>query len=119
MLVYIADDQRDVRCALKCTIEAQPGLQWAGEAANAAQLLAHLRTACPDLVLLDWELSGMRASILMTQIHLYCPTVRVIALSVSPEAYDEALRAGVHGFASKGDPPERLLAAIRRISAPI
>ncbi len=119
MLVYIADDQRDVRCALRCLIEAQSGFQWSGEAANAPQLIAYLRNNCPDLLLLDWELPGMRASILLAQIHLFCPTLRVIALSVSPEAYDEALRSGVQGFVSKGDPPERLLAALRSVIAPI
>ena len=119
MYVFVADDQRDVRCALRCLIEQQADLRWAGEAFSAAQLLAHLRTVCPDLVLLDWELSGCDGRDLMVQIQAICPDVRVIALSVSPEAYDEALQSGVQGFASKGDPPERLLTAMRTVKDPI
>jgi hypothetical protein len=37
----------------------------------------------------------------------------VIALSGRPEARQAALGAGADAFASKGDPPERVLAVIK------
>ena len=116
MYIILADDQFDVRCALKCVLMQEGTIQRIGEAANAAELLAYLRTACPDLVLLDWELPGMNGRELIATMRALCPTVRVIALSVRPEAREEALKAGVQGFASKGEPPERLLAAICKTS---
>ena len=38
--------------------------------------------------------------------------LNVIALSGLPEARHEALAAGADDFVSKGDPPEKLLAAV-------
>ena len=114
MNIILADDQFDVRCALKCLFESEADLQVIGEASSVAELLAQVALACPDLVLLDWELPGMTGHDLLLTLRALCPAVRLIALSVRPEARDEALRAGVQGFVSKGDPPERLLAALRK-----
>ena len=41
------------------------------------------------------------------------PESFVVALSGLPEARREALAAGADAFVSKGDPPEKLLAAVR------
>jgi DNA-binding NarL/FixJ family response regulator len=41
------------------------------------------------------------------------PHLKVIALSGRPEAHQVALAAGADVFVSKGDLPERLLAAVR------
>lgn len=119
MYVILADDQYDVRCALACLLENEADLQLAHEASNAAELLTQLDGKCPDLVLLDWELPGMSIPDLIKRIHTVCPEAQLLALSVRPEARDEALQAGVLNFASKGDPPELLLAAVRKCIPPV
>jgi DNA-binding NarL/FixJ family response regulator len=58
MRILLADDQPKVRFALRVLLERQPGLKVVGEAADADDLLAQMETACPDLVLLAWELPG-------------------------------------------------------------
>ncbi len=115
MYVLLADDQFDVRVALKCLLQNECDLELLSEVASASELLEHLCLGCPDLVLLDWELPGSRGSSLVRQIHACCPTIQVIALSVRPEARDEALAAGVQGFISKGDPPECVVTAVRQM----
>ncbi len=77
-----------------------------------------LINACPDLLLLDWELPGMNGRDLLLQVRALCPHVKVIALSVTPEAREEALAAGADGFVSKGDPPDCLLMAIHAVAPP-
>ncbi len=115
MNVILADDQYDVRRALKFLLENEVDLQLTSEATNAAELMERLSATCADLVLLDWELPGMSATELVAQMRSVCPAVQVIALSVRPEARQETQQAGVQGFVSKGDPPERLLAAVRKV----
>jgi DNA-binding NarL/FixJ family response regulator len=113
MRILLADDQPGVCSALRLLLEQEPGLRVVGEAAEAEELLAQMQAACPDLVLLDWELPGLDAASLPSALRLRYPQLRVIALSGRPEARQAALQAGADAFVSKGDPPERLLATLR------
>jgi DNA-binding NarL/FixJ family response regulator len=113
MRVFLADDQPRVRSALRLLLEQDPQLSVVGEAAAAEGLLAQVRAAHPDLLLLDWELPGLQATNpLLPALRALCPRLSVIALSGRPEARRAALAAQANAFVSKGDPPERLLAAV-------
>jgi DNA-binding NarL/FixJ family response regulator len=113
MRVLLADDQAQVRSALRLLLMHQPEVEIIGEAVDSTGLLDWVKAVCPDMVLLDWELPGLPTVVLLPLLHEYCPDLRVVALSGRPEARREALQAGSDAFASKGDPPERLLAVIR------
>jgi DNA-binding NarL/FixJ family response regulator len=112
MRVLLADDQAKVRSALRLLLVHEPEVEIMGEAVDSTGLLDWVKVACPDLVLLDWELPGLPGVALLPLLHDRCPRLRVIALSGRPEARQAALEAGADAFASKGDPPERLLAAV-------
>jgi DNA-binding NarL/FixJ family response regulator len=131
MRIFLADDQAKVCSALRLLLEQEPGLSVVGEAAEAKDLLAQVQRTRPDLVLLDWELPGLRAprsstpsagsgissgQRLLAALHSLSCRVKVIALSGHLEAREEALAAGADAFVSKGDPPERLLTTLRTIS---
>lgn len=111
MDVLLADDQAKVRSAVRLVLEQQRDIDVLGEAVNATGLMDWLKAACPDMVLLDWELPGFDPDEL-NNLRELCPSLAVIALSGQPEARQVALSAGADGFVSKGDPPEELLAAI-------
>jgi DNA-binding response OmpR family regulator len=64
-------------------------------------------------VLLDWDLSKQNGDSAVDDLRAASPESSVIALSGLPEARQEALAAGVGSFVSKGDPPEKLLAAVK------
>ena len=115
MQVVLADDQAKVRSALRLLLEHQPDVKILGEAVDTTGLLDWVKAACPDLVLLDWELPGLPAATLLPLIHDICPGLRVIALSARPESRQAALDDGADAFVCKGDPPERLLLAIDEI----
>ncbi len=117
MRVLLADDQNKVRSALRLLLGQEPGLSVVGEAIGVEGLLAQMETACPDLVLLDWELPGLSTAELLPTLRALCPRLRVIALSGRPEARRAALAAGADAFVSKGDPPERLLTTLRAFGA--
>jgi len=65
MRVLLADDQSKVRSALRLLLEQRPGVQILGEAVDATGLLDWMKAACPDLVLLDWELPGLETDSLL------------------------------------------------------
>jgi DNA-binding NarL/FixJ family response regulator len=112
MRVLLVDVQAKVRSALRLMLEQVAGLEVLGEAVDAVGLMDWAKTACPDVVLLDWRLSDAKGETL-TALRRLCPHAWVIALSGRPEARQAALEAGADAFVSKGDPPERLLEAIR------
>ena len=110
--VLVADDQPHVRSALRLLLAQEPGITVVSEAADAEQALRMMVQQRPDLVLLDWELPGQNSVAMLHALRALRPRLRVIALSGRPEARQAALDAGADGFVSKGDPPERLLAAV-------
>ena len=114
MRILLADPQAKVRFALRVLLERRPDFQVVGEAACAEELLTLAATACPDLVLLDWSVTGAMAEGLMVALRRECPSAGVIVLSGRPEAREAALAAGADTFVSKGHPPEYLLAAVVR-----
>ena len=113
MRILLADSQSRVRFALRSLLEEQPGLMVVGEATDCQELLAQAEAACPELVLIDWDLPGMPRVDLLAALQEKRRGLHVIALSSRPEAKQDALAAGVQAFVSKAGPPEPLLAAIQ------
>jgi DNA-binding NarL/FixJ family response regulator len=112
MRILTADAQPKVRFALRVLLDRQPGLEVVGEAVDAQDLLTLVETACPDAVLLGWELPGMVMDDLLPMLREVCPEMVVIALSGRLEAQHAAQAVGVDAFVSKSSPPECLLQAI-------
>lgn len=113
MNILIGDAQPMVRYGLKLLFEQQPGWKVAGEAEDTQALLDAVHNHCPDLVLLDWELSGMPAEELLNLIRQDCPCLGVVFMSGNIELRSMALQAGADIFIYKADPPEKLLEQIR------
>ena len=115
--VLLADDQAWLLSSLRLLLEQDSDVEIIGEAAEVKSLLATAEDVCPNLVLLDWELPGMKtagvAQQLLLDLHASCPQLRVIVLSGRPESSVPALSAGADYFVSKADPPESLLDALR------
>lgn len=112
MRVVLADDQRDVRAAIRLLLEQERSIVVA-EASSVDELLGQTAHEQPDLVLVDWELPGMPAEDLVRAMRALYPGAAIVALSSRPEARGAALAVGVDGFVSKADPPEALLAIVR------
>jgi len=113
--ICIADRQPRVRYGMRVLLEQQPGWKVIGEAAEVAELIEQTQTGCPDMVLLEWELPGMPAEEVVAQLRSSCPDIRIVSLSGQLEVRQAALNAGVDGFASKTEPPERLIQLIQKI----
>ena len=117
MRVLIADDQIQVRSALRLMLDQELGQAVVDEAGDVERLLELAEGPRPDLVLLDWELPAEGGAAALSVLRSAWPGLKVIALSGRPEASHESLAAGVDAFISKVDPPERLVEAVSRCSA--
>jgi two-component system invasion response regulator UvrY len=115
--IFIADDHPIVRQGLRRIVEEDPGMAIAGEAGDAATVLAALQSTAADLVLLDVSMPGGPFLETLKELRTRYPTVRVLALSVHPEDQwaVRALRAGASGYLTKDHSPDQLLEAIRRV----
>ena len=112
MRVLLADDNQNVRFALNALLKRRPEIIVAGEANDAAKLLAGLNAVRPDLLLVDWQLPGLAEVGSLPVLRQSHPDLMIIALSGRPELGHEALSNGADDFVSKIDPPEILLRAI-------
>lgn len=112
MKVLIADDQAELRSALKILLEQENETYLFEEADKLNSLLRIVESNAPDLLLLDWELSGRSMANNITLLRQLGPNMKIIALSCQPEAFRAALEAGVDAFVSKGENPDKLLKSI-------
>jgi DNA-binding NarL/FixJ family response regulator len=70
--------------------------------------------SCPSIFLLDWELPGIGPQIL-NNIRFVTTQAKIIAMGIWLTSRRTALAAGVDGFINKTDPPEQVLAVLRRV----
>ena len=112
MRVLIAGKQATLRYALKTLLQTRPGLQITGTAVNQEQLFVQLKNDCPDLLLLDEELSSKLVDEVIVPIGRLDPRPIVVVLGDGMESRKVCLYAGVEACISKGGPPKDLLTAI-------
>jgi len=134
MRILIADDSAPVRSAIRRLLNEEPGFEIVGEACNLGELVRQVRSLLPELILLDWELSGLpgstklpleplpplnkmdkRRNVILASLRSYPSDPRIIVLSSRPEAEAPALAAGADAFVYKGGPPDSLLRSIKLV----
>jgi DNA-binding NarL/FixJ family response regulator len=117
--VFVVDDHPVVRDGLRGVIEQQPDLMVCGEAAEAAEALASIPSASPNLVLVDLSLAHSSGLDLLKDLVIQHPSIPVIVLSMHDEMIyaDRVLRAGARGYLMKAESSQSLLTAIRHVLA--
>ena len=81
MRVLLADDQAQVRSALRLLLTQEPGLSVVGEATEAQALLAQAEDIHPDMVLLDWELPGLQAADPLSTLRARCHSLTLVEMT--------------------------------------
>jgi DNA-binding NarL/FixJ family response regulator len=112
--ILIADDDAEVRSALRILLKHQPDLEVISEAAATLDLAGQLAALRPDVLLLDWGLIESDSNGL-ADLRDVQPDLRIIIISGQSGVQQAALKTGAAAFVSKGDPPERLLTALRQL----
>lgn len=114
MRILLADDQAEVRLALKILLGQESDIDIVDETGDLGSLLVKAKESRPDLLLLDWELSNLKVSDMIPVLRYLHPELKIIALSGRPEASKAAIAAGVDAFVSKGENSEKLLETINK-----
>ena len=114
--VLVADDQDIVRTGLVLILEAQPGIDVVGEAADGREAVNLARRLRPDVCLLDIrmpEMDGIEATRQLAGPGVADPLAVVVITTFDLDEYVHgALKAGARGFLLKGSGPELLTQAI-------
>jgi DNA-binding NarL/FixJ family response regulator len=115
--VLIVDDHPLVRQGLASLIGQTADLQICAQAADAASALLALDESNPDVALVDLSLRGSNGIDLIKEIRRRAPQVDVLVLTMHDEAFyaERSLRAGARGYVMKGEEPDEVLDAIRRV----
>lgn len=89
-----------------------------GEAGTAAQALATVEAARPDILILDLVLGGRDGMDFVARMREILPAARILVLSMNAEDLfaERALRAGANGYLMKGGDLDELAAAVKRIA---
>jgi DNA-binding NarL/FixJ family response regulator len=116
MRVFLADNQAKVRSALRLVLEQDPDIKVVGEVDDPCSLLEQVEEAYPDILMLDWDLTCICITELVSSLLEKYPRMLVVAMSGRVEAQREAFNAGVHAFVNKGAPPESLLETLHAIT---
>jgi CheY-like chemotaxis protein len=117
--ILIVDDQQRARRSLMALLATRFQLADTCEAANGIEAVRCVEECKPDIVLMDArmpEMDGIEATRIIKTKSKHTP---VIVLSMYLEYQEPALAAGADACINKGDPPERLLDALTKVSSSI
>jgi DNA-binding NarL/FixJ family response regulator len=114
--VLVADDQDIVRAGLTMILDAQPGIDVVGEAADGREAVALARKLRPDVCLFDIrmpDVDGIEATRQLAGPDVDDPLAVVVITTFDLDEYVyEALKAGARGFLLKDAGPALLTQAI-------
>lgn len=115
--VLVADDQDLVRTGLAMILDAQPGIEVVGQAADGLEAVEFARRLRPDVCLLDIRmpgLDGIAATRELAGPGVEDPMAIVVITTFDLDEYVYgALKAGARGFLLKDAGPDLLVQAIR------
>lgn len=118
--VFVVDDHEVVRLGLRAFLDAAPGVEPVGEAADGHDALRRLaelaaQDALPEVVLMDLVMSGLDGVATTALVKESWPEVDVVIVTSFGEAHrvHGALEAGAAGYVLKNADVDEIIHAIR------
>ena len=117
--IVIADDHTIMREGLKRILMEAEGIEVVGEAVDGFEVLAMVRKAGFDLLLMDLSMPGRSGVDLIRQIKDEAPKLPVLVLTMHEEEQYavRAIRAGASGYLTKESAGTQLVTAIRKVAS--
>jgi DNA-binding NarL/FixJ family response regulator len=116
--ILIVDDHAMIRYALAQSINYQKDLLLVGEASDGEEALKLYRKHRPDVVTMDYKLTGANGIKTTAAIRAEFPEARVLLISIYEGDEDiwRAVQAGAAGYVSKSVRTEEIISVIREIA---
>jgi len=117
--VLLVDDHVVLRQGLALMINDEPDLMVCGEADGVRSAMDMVRSANPDIAVVDLSIKDGDGLELLKLLRDQAPHVLTVVLSMFDEAVyaERALHAGALGYVMKAEAIDNVLTAIRRIMA--
>lgn len=117
--VLIVDDHAVVRSGLRRVLEAEQGIEVAGEAGDAREAVFETRATKPDVILMDVVMPGKSGVEAIPDVLKDAPGAKVLVLSMQddPRYVREAFEAGASGYILKEAADTEVVAAVRDVAA--
>jgi DNA-binding NarL/FixJ family response regulator len=116
--VIIVDDHQIIRDGIKALLSSVEGIEIAGEAGSAEEMLQKINSFKADVALVDISLPGLSGIRLTQQLSQTYPELKVLILSMhlNEEYIANALKAGALGYLAKNTTRDELIKAISRVA---
>ena len=117
--IVIADDHRIFRAGLRRLLEAEPGFEVVGEAADGSEVFPLVEQLRPDILLLDVAMPQVPGLEVLRDLAGRGTPVRTIVLTAAIDrtAFVKALQLGAWGVVMKESATELLFKSIRSVMA--
>ncbi|HEY4837440.1 MAG TPA: response regulator transcription factor [Candidatus Acidoferrales bacterium] len=101
----IVDDSELVRQGLRAVLQANPGWEVCGEAADGVAGVEMLKSVQPNIVILDFQMPGINGLETARRMTAIAPTVPIVLFTqhASAELEQHAREVGIRSVVSKTD----------------
>lgn len=115
--VVLADDHAIILEGLRALLEGESDMEVAAATTDGGAVLGLVQRLKPDVVVLDYELGGVRATDIIDELRAVPERPRVLVLTAyhDGETIRTVLESGAEGLALKTASPQQTLAAIRQV----
>lgn len=115
--LMLVDDHFVVRAGLAGSLGMEPDVIVVAECGSGEQAIEAYRQHRPDVVLMDWRLTGLSGVEATAVIRREFPEARIISFTVyeGEEDIARAVEAGVSGYLPKSSSRQEILGAIRAV----
>jgi DNA-binding NarL/FixJ family response regulator len=114
--ILVVDDHEPIRRRIRSLLESE-GLHVCGEATNGREAIEKTKECLPDLAILNLSMPVMSGFQAIPEMLKCAPQLKIIVFTVddAEELRQESFRLGAAGYVSKSEPPEALLAEVRKL----
>lgn len=116
--IFIIDDHKLIRQAVKFFLDHEPGCTVSGDAGGIEEALPAIKAHPPDIVLMDINMSPVSGFEATEQLLREFPEVRVIGFSMyaQPAYARKMMQTGAMGYVTKNSPKEELVRAVKEVA---